>query len=76
MSKRSDYQTYFPAAIHEPMALGKVEPDEYKPVTVKFNDGAIWVLRALVRQESGYFVVYTEQNCCHVFNAECVKEVL
>jgi hypothetical protein len=76
MGKKADYERHFPAAIHEPHELGSIDESEFSNVTVKFNDGAIFVLRGAVKLEDKHIVVYTENNGCHVFNEACVMDII
>jgi hypothetical protein len=76
MGKKTDYERNFPAAIHEPHELGDIDETDFSLVTLKFNDGAIWVFRGAAKLEDKYIVVYTENNGCHVLNEGCVMDII
>lgn len=76
MSKGKNPYDDFPAALHEPRELGKIDLDDAPVVTVKFTDMALWVVRAIVKNEGDYVVVYTASNGVHVFNKGVVAGVI
>lgn len=68
--------TYHPGSIHTPKSLGEDLPDGFTYKSITFKDGAVWVVRCVVKLEGDYAVVYTQHLGAHVFAKESITKVV
>lgn len=68
--------TYHPGAIHSPKSLGKDLPAGFAYKSITFKDGSVWVVKAVVKLEGDYAVVYTQSLGCHVFAKNSIQKVV